>query len=158
MSDLPALLGYHRWATLQVLAASETLSSDDFLRDLSSSHGGVHGTLLHLHGADAVWLARLRGEVPPAFPSTADLPSLAALSLRWPPLWDGLEAQAREERRLVSYARLDGTPQQGRAGDLLRHVVNHGTHHRGQLVTLLRQLGQTPPNTDLISFYRSLLP
>jgi uncharacterized damage-inducible protein DinB len=36
-----------------------------------------------------------------------------------------------------------------------QHLVNHGTYHRGQVVTMLRQLGAgTPPSTDLIAFYR----
>jgi uncharacterized damage-inducible protein DinB len=154
MSELSALLAYHRWATLRILEAAQSLSQADYGRDLGSSHGGVHGTLLHLYGADAIWLARLRGEVPPAFPSAGQFPDLVTLEQQWPALWDSLDKQAQDEARHVTYARLDGTPQQSRACEILRHVVNHGTHHRGQLVTLLRQLGQAAPNTDLIAFYR----
>jgi uncharacterized damage-inducible protein DinB len=42
---------------------------------------------------------------------------------------------------------------------MLQHVVNHATYHRGQVTTLLRQLGATPPKSqDLIAFYRERHP
>jgi uncharacterized damage-inducible protein DinB len=36
----------------------------------------------------------------------------------------------------------------------LQHVVDHSTYHRGQVITLMRQMGHTPPNTGMISFFR----
>jgi uncharacterized damage-inducible protein DinB len=60
-------------------------------------------------------------------------------------------------------ARLDDTievhPSTGGAyrhtfGQMFRHAIDHSTYHRGQLVTLLRQVGATPPSTGLIVFYR----
>lgn len=59
-----------------------------------------------------------------------------------------------EPGQTVIYANLKGEPQTNTVGELMRHVVNHATHHRGQIVTLLRQLGYAAPNTDLIAFYR----
>ena len=152
------LLDYHRWATLRVLDAAQPLTSDEFGRDLSSSHSGIRGTLVHLCGADAIWLARLRGERPPPFPPEGEVENVAELRARWLPLLDGLEGQTGDPQRAVGYARLDGSSQSGSAGDILRHVVNHGAHHRGQVVTLLRRLGHAAPNTDLIAFYRTLPP
>ena len=49
-----------------------------------------------------------------------------------------------------------GEAQTNRVGDILRHVVNHASYHRGQLVTMLRQLGHPAVNTDLIRFYREV--
>jgi uncharacterized damage-inducible protein DinB len=37
---------------------------------------------------------------------------------------------------------------------MFRHVVNHSSYHRGQVVTMMRQAGVKPPSTDLILFYR----
>jgi uncharacterized damage-inducible protein DinB len=51
---------------------------------------------------------------------------------------------------------LDGQPFAHPLGKLMRHVVNHSTYHRGQLATQLRQLGQTPPNTDFTRFLREV--
>jgi uncharacterized damage-inducible protein DinB len=56
--------------------------------------------------------------------------------------------------RVISYRTLAGQAFSDPLGDLIRHVVNHSTYHRGQLVAQLRQLGQTPPNTDLIRYLR----
>jgi uncharacterized damage-inducible protein DinB len=55
---------------------------------------------------------------------------------------------------VVSYRALSGAPYANPLGELLRHVVNHGTYHRGQVATLLRQLDVKPPQTDLILYYR----
>jgi uncharacterized damage-inducible protein DinB len=54
----------------------------------------------------------------------------------------------------VHYADLRGEAQLSRVGESVRHLVNHGSYHRGQLVTMLRQLGHAAPNTDLIAYYR----
>jgi len=59
-----------------------------------------------------------------------------------------------EFERAVSYRTLAGQPYSDALGGLIRHVVNHSTYHRGQVATQLRQLGHTPPNTDLITYLR----
>ena len=83
----------------------------------------------------------------------------AALRARW----RQLEGDQREfVRRLteadldrvVSYQTLKGDPFSDPLAKLIRHVVNHATYHRGQVVTMLRQLGIEPPHTDLIIYYR----
>jgi uncharacterized damage-inducible protein DinB len=56
--------------------------------------------------------------------------------------------------RVVSFRNLAGEPYADPLDGLIRHVVNHSTYHRGQVSTLLRQLGLTPPNTDLITYLR----
>jgi uncharacterized damage-inducible protein DinB len=55
---------------------------------------------------------------------------------------------------VITYRAMNGSPYANPLGELLRHVVNHGTYHRGQVATLLRQLGVKPPQTDLILYYR----
>lgn len=52
----------------------------------------------------------------------------------------------------LAYRNLSGKPFTRRLGDLVRHVVNHSTYHRGQLTTLLRQVGAEPPRTDFVTF------
>lgn len=52
----------------------------------------------------------------------------------------------------LSYRLLSGVERRNTLADLVRHVVNHSTYHRGQAVTQLRQLGATPPSTDLVAF------
>ena len=56
--------------------------------------------------------------------------------------------------RVIAYGDTRGTAWEERLGRMLRHVVNHSSYHRGQVVTMLRQLGAVPPSTDLIRYYR----
>ena len=155
MDDLLELLTYHRWATLRVLEATEALSPQDFARDLKSSHGGVRGTLAHLLGADAAWAGRLLGADPP-FALPKEFTDVAALREPWLAVLDAYPdvlARLSPEDQIVY--RNSAGPQQSSVAQIVRHVVNHGTHHRGQVVTMLRQLGAAAPNTDLIAFYRA---
>ena len=156
MNDLLTLLDYDRWATARLLAALAPLSPQELGRDLHSSHGGVLGTLAHLYAADVIWMARLRGAASPGF---ADVPFPGSLT-ELESAWQGVQAERRllveglEAQTVLRYANLKGEPQRSSMGEMVRHVVNHASYHRGQVVTLLRQLGHAAPNTDLIAFYR----
>lgn len=57
--------------------------------------------------------------------------------------------------RTVPYANIAGEPLASSISEMLRHVVNHSTYHRGQIVTMLRQLGKRPPSTDMILYFRT---
>jgi uncharacterized damage-inducible protein DinB len=85
--------------------------------------------------------------------------SLPALQAAWPPLFERWKAWAAEltderAREQVAYATMEGTPCQQPLWQVILHVVNHGTHHRGQVSGFLRTLGRTPPVIDLAYFYR----
>ena len=57
-------------------------------------------------------------------------------------------------RRVYEYKTTEGVPYASPAWQMLQHVVNHGTYHRGQIATMLRQLGNKSQSTDMIVFYR----
>jgi uncharacterized damage-inducible protein DinB len=158
--DLKTLLDYHYWARDRVLAALEPLTSEQYTRDLGSSFRSVRDTVVHIYSADWIWYQRWRGESPSerikgeAFP---DLPGLRDA-------WQTLEGQVRAHvasldadriERVMEYRLLNGLPCATPFWQMLQHVVNHGTYHRGQVTTMLRQLGAAPPkDLDLIVFYR----
>jgi len=158
--DLKTLLDYHYWARDRVLAALEPLTSEQYTRDLGSSFRSVRDTVVHIYSADWIWYQRWRGESPStgikadAFP---DLPGLRDA-------WQTLEGQVRAHvasldadgiERVMEYRLLSGRPGASPFWQMLQHVVNHGTYHRGQVTTMLRQLGAPPPkDMDLIIFYR----
>lgn len=159
MDEMHKLFAYNRWANLRVLEAIEELTREELGRDLTSSFPSVASTLTHMLGAEWVWLERWRGSSPTTFPDASSLDSVPAVRDRWTALWDeqaafmeGLPRGA--ENRAISYHLMNGTPDRQPLGDLMRHVVNHGTYHRGQLVTMLRQLGKTPPSTDYVRWLR----
>ena len=59
--------------------------------------------------------------------------------------------------RVIAYTMINGDARQSVFWHMLQHVVNHASYHRGQVTTMLRQLGATPPQgMDLITFYRTM--
>ena len=152
------LFAYHRWANGHVLDATAKLGQGQLEKDLGNSFGSIRGTLAHVLGADWVWLSRWQGESPAAFPDW-DMATHDRLRDRWREVegsqkafLDGLEEP--DVDRLITYRLFSGKTFSNRLGEIFRHVVNHATYHRGQVVTMLRQLGVEPPHTDLILYYR----
>ena len=159
LSDLETLAEFHYWATRRVLDAVEPLSPDQFTRDLGNSFPSVRDTLAHLYGADWIWCSRWEGESPSALPDPKNFPDLASIRRAWDEHEPTLRSVLKRfgERGVdqpVEYVR-NGVRQAQPFSQTFQHLVNHGTYHRGQVITMLRQLGvQGPPSTDLIAFYR----
>jgi uncharacterized damage-inducible protein DinB len=55
---------------------------------------------------------------------------------------------------ILEYQDLKGNPWRQSVWQIVLHVVNHATHHRGQVSGFLRSMGHTPPPVDLIAYYR----
>jgi uncharacterized damage-inducible protein DinB len=153
------LFAYDAWANRRSFEACATLAPEQFTRDLGSSFPSVRDTLAHIVGAQFVWLERFHGRVPPGLLPAADFPDLASLTERSNEIQqgltdyvDGLSAQDLVET--FEYRDLKGRAHSNVRWQTLQHLANHGTYHRGQVATLLRQLGVKPVSTDLIAFYR----
>jgi len=159
LDELRTLFDFNRWANLRFLDAVEPLTREELGRNLGGSFPSVSTTLVHLIGAEWVWQQRWTGQSPTSFPEAATLTSVPALRSRWDSLWEEQQrflATLDEPAlsRPVAYRTFDGSAFEQPLSELLRHVVNHATYHRGQLAMELRQLGHTPPSTDLARFYR----
>jgi uncharacterized damage-inducible protein DinB len=157
-ATIGALYRYNLWANEQVLDAVSRLSRDDFTRDLKSSHGSIHETLTHLVWGEWIWLRRWKGESPTTVFSPADFPDVASLR-------EQLQAVALEraafledlttERlaHVIEYRNVKGETWRYPLWQQLYHVVNHSTYHRGQVVTMLRQVGAAPTPMDFLVYY-----
>ena len=154
------LADYHVWARERALAAIVPLTPEQFRRELGSSFGSLRSTVAHLYGADEVWLARWRGGTPRGLPPADRFADLAALRAAWAQLDPDFRAfvhglDAAGLARSLTYQAFNGQPATLSYTQMLQHVVNHGSYHRGQITTLLRQLGAVaPPSMDLVAFYR----
>jgi uncharacterized damage-inducible protein DinB len=154
------LVDYNYWARDRVLDAVQPLSPEQFTRDMGNSFRSVRDTLAHIYAAEWIWYSRWIGASPTALPPADRFPDLASLRGEWRDLegkiralFDGLDERGIE--RVVEYKSTAGVAGASILWQMLQHVVNHGSYHRGQVTTLLRQLGATPPkSTDLIGFYR----
>ena len=152
---------YSAWANQRLLDACSGLSDDEIARDLGISHSSILSTLRHIHDGERVWLDCLR-TTPEMGPwvlpqGTPPEPSPDALRRSWPELSSGYrqwlegvsEAVLEEELRV----RLPGAKEPSLARwKILRHVLEHSTLHRGQIVGMIRMLRRTPPAIHRMDF------
>jgi uncharacterized damage-inducible protein DinB len=159
-ADLRALVAYNYWARDRVFDAVSILTPEQYARPMGSSFSSIRDTLVHIYSAEWVWYARWQGDSPAKPLSPDSWPDLASLASAWRELdgkvrtlVDGL-ADAGVDR-VIEYRLLNGQPGRSAFGLMVQHVVNHGSYHRGQVTTMLRQLGAAPPKSlDLITYYR----
>ncbi|MGH9580827.1 MAG: DinB family protein [Terriglobales bacterium] len=156
--DIRTLYDYNRWANHRVCEAARSLQGSDLVRDLRTSYSSVQGTLVHILWGEWLWVQRWRGESPKQVFAASDFPSLAELEARWRAVEREQEqyiAQLSDQdlRELVSYENLQGQRWEYTRGKMMQHVVNHSSYHRGQVATLLRQMGKTPNATDFLMYF-----
>jgi uncharacterized damage-inducible protein DinB len=154
-------LEFHAWATHRILDSVEQLSGEELNRDMQTSHSSVWGTLEHTYRADALWLQRMQGDGNATLDAVTPAAGLAELRAHWTQAQAGLISFAgglaeSDWTSIIDYRFLSGKEGRSPIYESLLHVVNHGTFHRGQVVTMLRQLGATPVATDFIAFVRLL--
>jgi len=164
LADIKHLFDYTEWANDLAMDAAGRLPDESLRRDVGVSHKSIFGTLLHMAGAEWIWLERWNGRSPAKVEAwslwtTESCANLAALKERWRDLIDSRAQFISEldEERLgaeLSFKLLSGDANSMRLVDQMQHVANHATLHRGQVVGMIRQLGLEPPSTDLIFYLR----
>src|SRR5215470_9476569 len=157
LDDIGRLFDYTDYANGLALDAAENLTEEQRLHDFKISHGSIHGTLVHMAGAEWIWLERWYGVSHSRIWTADDYADLPALRARW----QEIENERRQflegltEERLhqdLSYKNLKGEAFTLPLVEQMQHVVNHGTLHRGQVVGMIRQLGIQPPAVDLLYY------
>jgi uncharacterized damage-inducible protein DinB len=157
--EMQLLFTYNDWANKRALQAASALTPEQFTKPLGNSFSSVRDTLAHMYGAETIWLLRFKGESPSAFPDTSQITDIAALEAKWNPiaadLLNFVNGLTQEDIDcIVEYKTMKFGVYSNPLWQSLQHVVNHGTYHRGQITTMLRQLGAQPILTDLMHFYR----
>ena len=148
MSTLPKLIDHLEWADARASGA---------LRAASAPPAKAREIYAHILGSEHTWISRIEGR--------------AATVAIWPTLGDDELARVGSENiaglrrildgatdvdlsRIVAYKTSAGHPYESTVEDILLHVALHGSYHRGQIATLLRQGGGEPATTDYILFAR----
>jgi uncharacterized damage-inducible protein DinB len=162
LQDLQTLLDYHYWARDRMFDALDPLTSEQVNRDLGNSFKSIRDTVTHLYAAEWAWYSRWQGTSPTSLLTTDTFADLAALRRAW----TEHETKVRAFVREIGEAGIDRVFQftlfSGQSGALpfwqmLQHLVNHASYHRGQVTTMLRQLGAQPPKSlDMVAFYREM--
>ena len=153
------LYDFNAWANHRSLEAAAKLTNEDFTKPMGSSFGSVRDTLAHICAAEWIWLERFQGRSPASFPDASDYVDVASLRMKWAEQEARLLAfvgQLTQEHlnRVMEYNTMKFGVYSNPMWQSMQHVVNHGTYHRGQVTTLLRQLGAQPILTDLMHYYR----
>ena len=143
-------LQYSAWASRRLLDAALALDQEMLHREMNVSHKTMFDTLAHIYFGDRVWLERVV-----ALP----IPAEAPLEIAWPKVMEGWLEWAdapgdSDLERIVVFKDTQGNPHQSPVRQIVLHVVNHATLHRGQVMAMFRQLGLAPPPTDLMRYYR----
>jgi uncharacterized damage-inducible protein DinB len=153
------LIDFHYWARDRVLAAVDALTPEQYERPMGNSFSSIRDTLNHIYQAEWIWYSRWNGVSPTSFPAD-QLPDVATLRARWSEIERNVRAvlvAAGEPglSRIIEYRLMSGKEGASPLWQMVVHVVNHATYHRGQATTLLRQLGAVPPkSTDMIAWFR----
>ena len=159
--DLQTMIDYHYWARDRLLEALEPLTPDQYARDLGNSFKSIRETVTHIYAAEWAWYQRWQGESPTALLPADRFADLAALRVAWTEHERKVRAYVdglgdADVRRVLEYKLLSGQTGASPVWQMLQHVVNHASYHRGQITTLLRQLGLQPAKPmDMIAYYRT---
>lgn len=157
--EMRLLYDYNAWADRRSMDAASALTPEQFVKSMGSSFSSVRDTLAHIYGAEWIWLERFQGRSPASLPNVTDFADAPSLRERWDDLQFRLLAfvgalTQQELTRTLEYKTLKFGVYKNPLWQSMQHLVNHGTYHRGQVTTLLRQLGAQPILTDLMHFYR----
>lgn len=158
LSTIAALFRHDAWANERMLNAASHLAKADFVRDVVSSHGSIRDTLTHIVWAEWIWLQRWQGTSPTVVFLPSEFPDAHSLRERFVEVdttrsafLDGLLDDGLLET--IEYTNLKGERWRYPLWQQLHHVLNHSAHHRGQVGTMLRQIGAACPATDVLVYY-----
>ena len=151
---------YHIWANQLMLDAVNQLPEEKQKQTVISSFNSLYKTLLHMWDADSIWWQRIKLQERIVHPSSDFKGSTKELGnnlLNQDKLWNEWISNAQEHmfQHVFQYQNSKREQFKQPVFQMLLHLFNHGTYHRGQLVTILRQLGlEKIPNTDFIAWSR----
>ena len=154
---LDQLAGYNLWANSRFLECLQRETDELLDRPVSSSFPSIRATLLHIRDAENAWTHRLRGISPVPWPAEEDTSIGSLLKFTQRLTYLVLAADEAWFDGVADYKDLRGNTHQQVRWHMLLHCFNHGTQHRGQLITMMRTLGlQDIPANDLVVYQRSL--
>ncbi len=156
---IETLIGYNAWRNALLMRTAVDLTPDALYAPTRFPMGSLGGTLVHAMGAERLWTERLTGVPTTPFAKPADFPDLQSIARAWTPIELSLRSFAlgRSEAdlaRVFEFRRLNGDKHSGVIGEVIIHVVNHGTQHGSEVAQMLTELGRSPGDIDLIGFTR----
>ncbi|MCB1189399.1 MAG: DinB family protein [Leptospiraceae bacterium] len=155
---IQTLFKYNYWSIDQIRNTLEKMSEEDFVRDMGDGVGSIRDKLVHIYGAEKIWYERIQGNMI-SFPKNEEYSNQESIWSDWDVLrknFLNLVSGMNEDdiQKKITYKNFKGEPFQQPIWEILIHVTNHGTYHRGQVGSLIRRATGKPPVTDLAVFFR----
>jgi len=152
------LLLYMLWADRHMLKSVRSVRPEDLTRDAGVSFRSILGTMAHILGVEKLWLSRILGHPDHFVLGPDDFPDLLSWITAWEENASGIEAflAGLTDEQLaapLAWISLEGESHLRPLWQVILQMVNHSTYHRGQVVSLLRQMGYRAESTDLIRFF-----
>ena len=151
---------YNVWANQRVTDCINNLTDQQINQEINSSFKSIYATLIHLWDVESIWWQRVKLQEQQEWPGISFEGSILELcnnllkqSRQWKE-WIDIATDATLEHEFI-YRNSKKEQFKQPVYEAVLHLFNHQTFHRGQLITMLRQVGlEQIPNTDLISFLR----
>ncbi|WP_091148789.1 DinB family protein [Mucilaginibacter pineti] len=154
-----ALAGFNHWADQKVIGWLDQINDEQWTQVVTSSFSSIEKTAIHLASAEKIWIDFWTNAPDPVYLSAEFKGTKNDLIAIWKKASAGLkyfmENHLQEDyQQPVSFIYPNGTVAQMEYWQTFAHIVNHSTYHRGQLVTMLRQVGFADfSSIDLITYY-----
>jgi uncharacterized damage-inducible protein DinB len=155
---LQQLYDFNYWANQRYVKAAEGLSEDQLMRKQGHSWDSVYRVLLHMMSSEWMWLERWNGSSPQGFLEPKDYPTLASMKV----YWAGLEARLRafvdaqteaSLQKEIAYTNTRGESFRIVLWNMMVHVPNHNTHHRGELAAMFAILDAQHPEDEAVQYF-----
>lgn len=156
-------LAYDAWANGRLLDAAEKLTPEQLNHDFGTADKSIKGTLVHVFRSGRTWLRRVEQGAPTSPFSVPEDEEWSTLRSKWTVVqhrwqeWTSCLSDT-DIHRVLEYTDLKGNPWAQPVWQIVLHVVNHATHHRGQVSAFLRASREVPPPLDFIFFMRQQQP
>lgn len=152
------MIDYTYWAHHLIWECVLDLSEEQYRRPCNYSVGSVHEQVVHTMGAEWLWLQRLRGEQPDPFLQPGDFPTRGDVRARWDTVeteWRAFRDGLTDERlaQNIIYTSIHGNKRREQPlWEGLAQIINHGTDHRAQTLSLIHQVGGRTLEQDFILY------
>jgi uncharacterized damage-inducible protein DinB len=156
------LYDYHTWANAKMFEHLKELPADLYRREFETGFSSLSKVLAHMYAADQFWFDIMSGgdmmsvlAMGETFQEQAEAASMAELETMFVALSQQYRAFFERQGDLTQSILLEHAhigSMETPLYELVQHVVNHGTYHRGNIITMLQQLGHTFTSTDYIYY------
>lgn len=151
---------YNIWANERICKVFASLAPAVLDKEVKSSFNTLRKTIYHIWGAEWIWYQRLHGVNPTTFPGDSFKGDFTGFQLEFLQQSGKYfvyisKATGKRLSKDLTHTNMKGDKFSNKVSNILLHLMNHSTYHRGQIITMLRNLGITQiPSTDFITYIR----